>query len=162
MISHHGLQGKQTNCQILSAGIDMIMNILVMPMGIHLIQNQSLLQIQSPHPIDTPQILLRGIVAQLEPTKINSTTEPFLTKVSIIRIRTPSKNAKMLAPTIIMLVSKTPSLAGVTMILTQSLDMELLTVVKLEDQNATTSMTTSAKEACSLLTKFFTSMPILL
>jgi flagellar biosynthesis protein FlhB len=91
-----------------------------------------------------------------------STTEPFLTKVSVMRIRTPSKNAKMLAPTIIMLVSKTLSLAGVTMILMQSLDMDLLTVVKLEDQNATTSMTTSAKEVCSLPTKFFTSILILL
>ena len=150
-------------------------------MNIHLIQNQSQLQNQSPRllqnqrnqspcllqnqsqsPIDIHQVLLPRIVAQLEPIKINSMIEPFLTKVSIIRIKTLSKNAKMPAPTIIMLVSKTPSLAGVTMILKQSLDMDLLTVVKLEDQNATTSMTTSAKEVCSLPTKFFTSMPILL
>jgi len=144
------------------------MNILVMKMGIllgmniHLIQNLSLLQNQSPHLIDILQVLPPGIVAQLEPIKINSMTEPFLTKVSIIRIKTPSKNAKMPAPTTIILVSKTQSLAGVTMILKQSPDMELLTVVKLEAQNATTSMTTSAKEVCLLLTKFFMSMPILL
>jgi hypothetical protein len=71
-------------------------------------------------------------------------------------IRTPSKNAKMLAPTIIILVSKIPSLAGVIMILKQSLDMDLQTVVKLEEQNATTSMTTFAKVVCSLLIIFKT------
>jgi hypothetical protein len=122
----------------------------------------NLIQNQSPHPIDILQVLLPEIAAQLEPTKMYSTTELFHTKVSIIKIQTPSKNAKMPAPTTTILVSKTPSLAGVTMISKLSLDMELLTVVKLEEQNATTSMTTSAREVCSLLTKFFTLTPILL
>jgi len=170
LINHLGLLilAKQSSCQILNARIDLNLNILVMKtvtllgMITHLIQNQSLLQNQSQHPIDILQVLIPGIVAQLEPTKMFSTTELFHTKASIIRIKTPSKNAKMPAPTITILVSKTPLLAGVTMISKQLPDMELLTVVKLEEQNATTSMTTSAREACSLQTKFFMLTPILL
>jgi len=75
-----------------------------------------------------------------------------------------SKNAKILAPTLDIMVSKAKSTAGVIMIMRQSLDLDLMTVVLLEikEKHAFTSMTTFAKEVYLQQIQFYTSMLILL
>jgi hypothetical protein len=74
----------------------------------------------------------QSLVAQLEATKdLLLTKELFHIKVLILGVLTFSNNAKIFAPTTIILVSKEKPLAGVTMILKQSLDLDLMMTVVL-------------------------------